>query len=169
MNRRPSVTGGSIWYYWIIMFVPLGSKRSGIPLLNVSWYPSSVISWVFSQSVKFIKVVMFIKVVRVVNVEINVNISVRWNKMQHYGMIWQIVRNQLCLYKTTIGSAKYYKYHIFRHPHSITGLWTCSTYPLSCSKYATIHEEGGKVSLFLKTIEWWHSPKTFMGTHYVES
>ena len=63
-----------------------------------------VISLVFSRSVKFIKVVKFIKLINIVNFEFNVN--VRSNKMQHYSMIWHIVKNQICFYKTTIGSVK---------------------------------------------------------------
>ena len=59
---------------------------------------SPLISSVFSQSVKFIKVI------NIVNVEVNDN--VRSNKMQHYSMIWHIVKNQICFYKTTIGSVK---------------------------------------------------------------
>ena len=63
-----------------------------------------VISSVFSQSVKFIRFFKFINFVNIVKVKINDN--ARSNKMQHYEMIWHIFKNQLCLYKTTMSSAK---------------------------------------------------------------
>ena len=34
VNRQYPVTGGSIWYSWVIVVVPLGSKGSDIPVLK---------------------------------------------------------------------------------------------------------------------------------------
>ena len=34
VNRRSPITGGYIWYSWVIMVVPLGSEGSDIPLLK---------------------------------------------------------------------------------------------------------------------------------------
>jgi len=74
-------------------------------------------------------------------------------------MIWSIVNNQFCSYKTTIGGAKSEKRDFCRHPYSVTGLCNRSSCPLANSRYATVREEGGKVSLFVKTVERAHSPK----------
>ena len=79
--------------------------------------------------------------------------------MQHDDMIWQIINNQFCSYKTTIGSAKSDKQHFCRHPHSVTGLCNRTACPLANSKYATVREDAGRVSLYLKTVERAHSPK----------
>mmetsp|Transcript_55815 Transcript_55815/g.167286 ORF Transcript_55815/g.167286 Transcript_55815/m.167286 type:complete len:455 (-) Transcript_55815:312-1676(-) len=79
--------------------------------------------------------------------------------MQHDEMIWSIVNNQFCSYKTTIGGAKSEKRDFCRHPYSVTGLCNRSSCPLANSRYATVREEGGKVSLFVKTVERAHSPK----------
>jgi protein MAK16 len=79
--------------------------------------------------------------------------------MQHDEMIWQVINNQFCSYKTTIGGAKSEKRDFCRHPYSVTGLCNRSSCPLANSRYATVREENGKVSLYLKTVERAHSPK----------
>ena len=79
--------------------------------------------------------------------------------MQHDEMIWQVINNQFCSFKTTIGGAKSEKRDFCRHPYSVTGLCNRSSCPLANSRYATVREENGKVSLYLKTVERAHSPK----------
>ena len=79
--------------------------------------------------------------------------------MQHDEMIWQVINNQFCSYKTTIGGAKSEKRDFCRHPYSVTGLCNRSSCPLANRRYATVREENGKVSLYIKTIERAHSPK----------
>lgn len=79
--------------------------------------------------------------------------------MQHDEMIWQVINHQFCSFKTTIGKAKSDKTMFCRHPYSVTGLCNRTSCPLANSKYATIREEGGKVHLYIKTVERAHSPK----------
>lgn len=74
-------------------------------------------------------------------------------------MIWQVINHQFCSYKTTIGKAHSDKTHFCRHPYSVTGLCNRTSCPLANSKYATIREEEGKISLYVKTVERAHSPK----------
>ena len=78
--------------------------------------------------------------------------------MQHDEMIWTVINNQFCSYKTTL-SRSTPKKDFCKHPYSITGLCNRSHCPLANSLYATIREENGKVSLFIKTVERAHSPK----------
>jgi protein MAK16 len=79
--------------------------------------------------------------------------------MQHDEMIWQVINHQFCSYKTTIGKALSDKTHFCRHPYSVTGLCNRTSCPLANSKYATIREDEGKISLYIKTVERAHSPK----------
>ncbi|GAX13079.1 protein MAK16 [Fistulifera solaris] len=79
--------------------------------------------------------------------------------MQHDEMIWQVINHQFCSYKTTIGKALSDKTHFCRHPYSVTGLCNRTSCPLANSRYATIREEEGKISLYIKTVERAHSPK----------
>lgn len=79
--------------------------------------------------------------------------------MQHDEMIWQVINNQFCSFKTTLNSALSDHRDFCRHPYSITGLCNRSTCPLANSRYATIREEDGKVSLYIKTVERAHTPK----------
>lgn len=74
-------------------------------------------------------------------------------------MIWQVINHQFCSYKTTIGKAKSDKMMFCKHPYSVTGLCNRNSCPLANSKYATIREEGGRIHLFMKTVERAHSPK----------
>jgi len=87
--------------------------------------------------------------------------------MQHDEMIWQIINNQFCSFKTTIGSAKSEKRQFCRHPYSVTGLCNRTTCPLANSRYATVREEGGRVSLYIKTVERAHSPKNLWERIYL--
>ena len=79
--------------------------------------------------------------------------------MQPDDMIWQVINHQFCSFKTTIGKAKSDKTHFCRHPYSVTGLCNRTSCPLANSKYATIREDAGKISLYIKTVERAHSPK----------
>ena len=79
--------------------------------------------------------------------------------MQHDEMIWSVINNQFCSYKTTLSNATKRQKQFCRHPYSITGLCNRSHCPLANSLYATIREENGRVSLFIKTVERAHSPK----------
>lgn len=87
--------------------------------------------------------------------------------MQHDEMIWSVINNQFCSFKTTLTSAKSDKRDFCRHPYSITGLCNRSTCPLANSKYATIREEDGRVSLYIKTVERAHSPKNLWEKIYL--
>lgn len=78
--------------------------------------------------------------------------------MQHDEMIWTVINNQFCSYKTTL-SRSTPKKDFCKHPYSITGLCNRSHCPLANSLYATIREDNGKVCLFIKTVERAHSPK----------
>mmetsp|Transcript_23539 Transcript_23539/g.35005 ORF Transcript_23539/g.35005 Transcript_23539/m.35005 type:complete len:343 (+) Transcript_23539:67-1095(+) len=79
--------------------------------------------------------------------------------MQHDEMIWTVINNQFCSYKTTLTNATKHERQFCRHPYSITGLCNRSHCPLANSLYATIKEDNGRVSLYIKTVERAHSPK----------
>ena len=78
--------------------------------------------------------------------------------MQHDEMIWTVINNQFCSYKTSLSRSQPRK-EFCKHPYSITGLCNRSHCPLANSLYATIREENGRVSLYMKTVERAHSPK----------
>lgn len=78
--------------------------------------------------------------------------------MQHDEMIWTVINNQFCSYKTSLSKSQPRK-DFCKHPYSITGLCNRSHCPLANSLYATIREENGSVCLFIKTVERAHSPK----------
>lgn len=79
--------------------------------------------------------------------------------MQHDEMIWSIINQQFCSFKTTIGKALSDKTHFCKHPYSVTGLCNRTSCPLANSQYATLREENGKINLYIKTVERAHSPK----------
>lgn len=79
--------------------------------------------------------------------------------MQHDEMIWTVINNQFCSYKTTLSNATKRQKQFCRHPYSITGLCNRSHCPLANSLYATIREDNGRVSLYIKTVERAHTPK----------
>eukprot|EP00588_Corethron_pennatum_P027098 CAMPEP_0194337708 /NCGR_PEP_ID=MMETSP0171-20130528/77183_1 /TAXON_ID=218684 /ORGANISM="Corethron pennatum, Strain L29A3" /LENGTH=324 /DNA_ID=CAMNT_0039101581 /DNA_START=51 /DNA_END=1025 /DNA_ORIENTATION=- len=76
--------------------------------------------------------------------------------MQHDEMIWTVINNQFCSFKTTIGGRDT---QFCRNEYNVTGQCNRSACPLANSRYATIREEGGTVSLYLKTVERAHQPK----------
>ena len=77
----------------------------------------------------------------------------------HDEMIWHIINNQFCSFKTTFGTAKSDKNDFCKHPYSVTGLCNRSSCPLANARYAVVRESEGKVNLFIKTVERAHSPK----------
>ncbi|GKY98752.1 hypothetical protein MPSEU_000831500 [Mayamaea pseudoterrestris] len=79
--------------------------------------------------------------------------------MQHDEMIWSVISQNFCSFKTTIGKAKSDKTYFCRNPYSVTGLCNRTSCPLANSKYATIREQNGRIHLFVKTVERAHSPK----------
>ncbi|KAL7560001.1 hypothetical protein ACA910_013496 [Epithemia clementina (nom. ined.)] len=87
--------------------------------------------------------------------------------MQSDDMIWQVLNHQFCSFKTTIGKALSDKQHFCRHPYSVTGLCNRTSCPLANSKYATLREEDGRVSLCIKTVERAHSPKNMWEKIYL--
>lgn len=87
--------------------------------------------------------------------------------MQHDEMIWTVINNQFCSFKTTMKKAKSDKQDFCRHPYSVNGLCNRQCCPLANSKYATIREEDGKVSLYIKTVERAHSPKNLWEKIYL--
>jgi len=87
--------------------------------------------------------------------------------MQHDEMIWTVINNQFCSHKTTLTKAKSDKRDFCRHPYSVTGLCNRTSCPLANSRYATIREENGRVTLYLKTVERAHSPKNLWEKIYL--
>jgi protein MAK16 len=74
--------------------------------------------------------------------------------MQHDEVIWQVINQNFCTYKV-----KMLKQNFCKNTENVTGLCNRSSCPLANSRYATIKEEQGKCSLWLKTIERAHTPK----------
>lgn len=90
--------------------------------------------------------------------------------MQHDEMIWQVINHQFCSYKATLAKSKgpnRDKHQFCKHPYSTTGLCNRSSCPLANSKYATVREEGGRIHLYIKTVERAHSPKNLWEKIYL--
>jgi len=90
--------------------------------------------------------------------------------MQHDEMIWQVINHQFCSYKSTLTKSKGSnkdKRQFCKHPYSTTGVCNRSSCPLANSKYATIREEGGRIHLYIKTVERAHSPKNLWEKIYL--
>jgi len=87
--------------------------------------------------------------------------------MQHDEMIWTVINNQFCSHKTTLTTAKSDTREFCRHPYSVTGVCNRSSCPLANSRYATIREDNGQVTLYLKTVERAHSPKNLWEKIYL--
>lgn len=82
-------------------------------------------------------------------------------------MIWTVINNQFCSHKTTLTTAKSDKREFCRHPYSVTGVCNRTSCPLANSRYATIREDNGRVTLYLKTVERAHSPKNLWEKVYL--
>jgi protein MAK16 len=75
--------------------------------------------------------------------------------MQHDEVVWQIINQSFCSFKTKIARERTF----CQNPFNVTGLCLRSACPLANSLYATIREEDGVCYLFIKTPERAHSPK----------
>lgn len=82
-------------------------------------------------------------------------------------MIWQVINQQFCSFKTTIGKALSDKQEFCRNPYSVTGLCNRQSCPLANSRYATLREEDGRIHLYIKTVERAHSPKNLWEKIYL--
>eukprot|EP01082_Thalassiosira_pseudonana_P000756 g1697.t1 g1697 contig10:2603047-2604273(-) len=90
--------------------------------------------------------------------------------MQHDEMIWQVINHQFCSHKSTLTKSKGSnrdKRQFCKHPYSTTGVCNRSSCPLANSQYATIREEGGRMHLYIKTVERAHSPKNLWEKIYL--
>ena len=75
--------------------------------------------------------------------------------MQHDEMIWSVINNSFCSFKSRITPNK----NFCRNKYNSTGLCDRMSCPLANSKYATVREEEGQIYLCVKTAERAHAPR----------
>jgi hypothetical protein len=73
----------------------------------------------------------------------------------HDELIWQLIGHGHCSFKSQVGRERAF----CRNEYNVNGLCCRSSCPLASSRYATVREQGGRVFLFMKTIERAHSPR----------
>ncbi|EGG16980.1 MAK16-like protein [Cavenderia fasciculata] len=73
--------------------------------------------------------------------------------MMQDDIIWSVLKNQFCSFKTTFNKARY-----CRNQFNATGLCNKGSCPLANSRYCTVREEEGVCYLYMKTIERAHQP-----------
>eukprot|EP01129_Flabellula_baltica_P006870 TRINITY_DN2629_c0_g1_i2.p1 TRINITY_DN2629_c0_g1~~TRINITY_DN2629_c0_g1_i2.p1 ORF type:complete len:143 (-),score=17.25 TRINITY_DN2629_c0_g1_i2:468-896(-) len=69
-------------------------------------------------------------------------------------LVWNIINNGFCSYKAKADTVTF-----CRNKYNTTGICSRRTCPLSNSRYATILEKDGVISLHIKTAERNHLPK----------
>ncbi|GAM18394.1 hypothetical protein SAMD00019534_015690 [Acytostelium subglobosum LB1] len=73
--------------------------------------------------------------------------------MQQDDIIWNVINNNFCSFKTTFNGAKF-----CRNEFNVSGACNKVSCPLANSKYATVREEEGLCYLYIKTVERAHTP-----------